>query len=181
MSADVSKKSRAHRQDEAAQLLAEDRLSDREIAAQVEITDRQLWRWKKLPEFAAKVEKIRTDAAAQLAAQGVRLKQNRINRLQARLDKMDALIEARGAKMAETQEIEGGETGLLVRDYKGKDADRAVYSFDAALVREMRDHEKQAAIELGEWTEKSEVNNIGNAVPVINVYQQQPGATGSQT
>ena len=32
----------------------------------------------------------------------------------------------------------------------------AEYAVDVALLREIREHEKQAAIELGQWTEKQE-------------------------
>jgi hypothetical protein len=52
-------------------------------------------------------------------------------------------------------EVAGGESGLLVRDYKGKDRDRAVYKFDAALAGELREHERQMAVEVGEWQDAS--------------------------
>ena len=50
--------------------------------------------------------------------------------------------------------IPGGTTGLLVKDFKGKDADRPVYKIDTATLAELRAIEKQAAEELGQWTEK---------------------------
>src|ERR1017187_5622963 len=51
-------------------------------------------------------------------------------------------------------EVPGGTTGLLVKDYKGKDADTLVYKVDTGLLAELRNHEKQAAEELGQWSEK---------------------------
>ena len=61
----------------------------------------------------------------------------------------------------EMQDAPGGKTGLLALDYKGKDADRAVYKLDAALLKEMRDLEREIAIELGQWTEKRELTGAG--------------------
>jgi hypothetical protein len=51
----------------------------------------------------------------------------------------------------------GGATGLLLKDYKGKDADQPVYKVDTRLLAELRAHEKQAAEELGQWSEKREL------------------------
>lgn len=141
----------------AAQLVAEDKFSNIEIAEKCGVTNRQLERWKQHPYFQARVNQIVEDTASALKKKGIRLKENRLNNLQLRVSKMMALIEARGAEM--TGEIAGGETGLLARDYKGKEADIAVYRFDAALMKELREHEKQTAIELGEWTEKQEVKS----------------------
>jgi hypothetical protein len=48
-------------------------------------------------------------------------------------------------------DIPGGNTGLLVRDYKGRNADVAVYKADNALMAEMPATERQPAEELGQW------------------------------
>jgi hypothetical protein len=82
----------------------------------------------------------------------------RVQALQNRWDRMRRLIEARSQDMA--AEVAGGETGLLVRDYKGKDANQVVYKFDAALVNELNKCEKQAAEELGQWVTKTETTVI---------------------
>ena len=42
---------------QAAQLVADDRLTDLAIAVEVGISDRQLRRWKHVPKFQAQVEK----------------------------------------------------------------------------------------------------------------------------
>jgi hypothetical protein len=53
--------------------------------------------------------------------------------------------------------VPGGETGLLVRTGRfivnGKAVD--VYAVDVGLLRELREHEKQAAIECGQWPQRS--------------------------
>ena len=55
----------------------------------------------------------------------------------------------------------GGATGMLVRDYRGKNAEREIYRFDAPLVAQINDILKQAAIEEGQWTEKRETASTG--------------------
>ena len=50
-------------------------------------------------------------------------------------------------------DVPGGASGLLCRDYKGKEADQMVKRFDPGvvlLVAELRGHERQAAEEVGQ-------------------------------
>jgi uncharacterized protein YjcR len=136
-----------------AQMVAES-VPYSEIAEKTGVSLRSVKRWATRPEFKARVQEIIEETKAALLAEGVRIRENRLRNLQSRIDKMHALMDARGVEMAETKEVAGGETGLLVRDYKGKDADQKVYRFDAALVKELREHEKQAAVEVGDWSEK---------------------------
>ena len=79
-------------------------------------------------------------------------------------ERMQRLLAARAAGMGQ-DEIEGGDTGLLVRKVKtvqllnGVSITRSEafeYELDAALLREMRELEKQAAMEVGQWTEKNQ-------------------------
>jgi hypothetical protein len=83
----------------------------------------------------------------------------RVGLLQDLVDRMRRVIEERGAEMAD---VPGGSSGLLVKTYKGKDADTAVYRFDAALVEQMNATCKQVAIEIGQWTEKRQVTLGGD-------------------
>jgi hypothetical protein len=51
-------------------------------------------------------------------------------------------------------DLPGGASGMLVRDYKGKEADRPATRIDPgviSLVAELRGHERQAAEELEQW------------------------------
>jgi len=64
---------------------------------------------------------------------------------------LDLILQQRAADMAD---VPGGASGLLVRDYKGKHADRLVTRIDPgviALLAELRAHERQAAEELEQW------------------------------
>jgi hypothetical protein len=61
------------------------------------------------------------------------------------------ILDQRGADMVD---LPGGASGILRRDYKGRRADRLVTRIDpgvAALVAELRGHERQAAQKLGQW------------------------------
>ena len=67
-------------------------------------------------------------------------------------------------------------TGLLVKDYRGKDANQVVWKFDSALESKIMEALKQAAIEEGQWREKrdqsgaSASTSSGNAsTPAANL------------
>jgi hypothetical protein len=69
---------------------------------------------------------------------------------------LDLILDQRGADMAE---VPGGASGLLVRGYKRKKADRLVTQIDpdaVSLVAELRGHERQAAEELEQWKTRVE-------------------------
>ena len=48
----------------------------------------------------------------------------------------------------------GAGNGMLVKDYRGKNAEQEIWKFDGALVTKILDVLKQAAIEEGQWSEK---------------------------
>jgi hypothetical protein len=60
----------------------------------------------------------------------------------------------------------GGATGLLVKDYRGKNAEQEIWRFDAGLISQINDTMKQAAIEEGQWTEKRDVSSSATAALV---------------
>jgi Terminase small subunit len=70
----------------------------------------------------------------------------------------EASLDAEGKPMADAEPpVPGGSSGLLCRDYKGKDATQPVYKVDTGIIglaAEIRNHEKQAAQELGQWSEE---------------------------
>lgn len=157
----------------AAELLAEGKLSDEKIAESLDIHRRTLDRWKTVVVFRDRVAELCHELADKLAAEGVRLKVNRLRNLQNRVDRMHRLIEARAEDLKD--DIAGGETGLLVRDYKHGGT---VYKFDAALLRELREHEKQAAIELGQFTEKRELEGqVSGDLKIVVEYKEQRDAS----
>lgn len=138
--------------EEAAMLCAEGKLNDTEIAQQLGIARYTLYKWRQEKEFADRIQS-RINALATLAmAKGLRDREGRLERLEKLVEKMERVIDERGAEMA--AECAGGKSGLLARDMKGVDR---VYKFDRGLVAEMRDTLKHIAQELGQWTEKKEL------------------------
>ena len=62
------------------------------------------------------------------------------------------LVEARSIEYADHL---GGATGMLVKDYRGKNAEQEIWKFDASLVVQICDVLKQAAIEEGQMERES--------------------------
>jgi transcriptional regulator with XRE-family HTH domain len=90
----------------AAQLVAEDRLSDEQIAARIGITRRQLDRWKKDPIFSAYVEETAQQLAEAIRGKGLVELQNRVAALNKRWDAMMAKLEERGLYVKQTTTID---------------------------------------------------------------------------
>jgi hypothetical protein len=83
---------------------------------------------------------------------------------------MFALIDARAADYEHEGDV--ASTGMLVKDYRGKEANQMVWKFDAALVAQINDTLKQAAMEKGQWTEKRDVKASDSlAAPKAKINQ----------
>jgi hypothetical protein len=154
----------------AAQLLAEDELTDAEIADRAGHSRRQLARWKNHPEFAAHVALLVKDFGDAIATKAIAKRVRRVDALNSRWLKMHQLIAERAKSMAS---VPGGETGLLVRKVKmlgsgenGREIDE--YEVDCGLLKEMRELEKQAAIEVGHWSEKHEYSGAVEIIQTIS-------------
>jgi hypothetical protein len=155
----------------AAVLLAQDELTDMEIVAQCGIAERTLYKWKKVPEFAARVKELAEEFGNALMRYAIARKQRRVALLDKTRARIEALIEARAAAL-EYRDAVGGFTGLLAHDVKqigsGENAERVdVYTADVALLKELREIAKQAAIECGQCDEKAAGSNGGQNVQVI--------------
>lgn len=180
---------------DAAQMIADGDLSYEAIARSVNCAPNTLLKWRAHPEFQAKVEEHRRDYREHVRRRGIAIREKRIASLNSRHDLMMQVIAERAAdpRMAE---IAGGTTGLVViTDWKRLPKDEskpkvlddagmekesplvAVVEFDAALVKALSDHEKQAAQDLGEWTNKTEVTGAnGGAVGITVIEIVQPPA-----
>lgn len=145
---------------QAAILLAENELTDEEIAATVNVNRTTLWRWRQHAEFTERI----TEHTAALQAASLRHAVAKRHKRLATLDRLHTkalgVIESRADDMA--GEAPGAETGLLVKSYKqigqGPGAQMVTeYAVDTALMREIRAIEEQAAKELGQWEEKQAI------------------------
>lgn len=152
--------------EEAALLSAMDELTDPQIAERLNIGLRTLGGWKANTEFKARVDEHIAEFRARVRRRGIAIVENRIAHLQRRHDLMNQVIIDRSHD-PKMEEVPGGRTGLMVHNVKsvgaGENAERVdLYEVDAALLKELREHERQVAQELGQWTEKKE--HSGNVI-----------------
>jgi hypothetical protein len=156
----------SEKQDEVAHAVARDELSNEAIAQEFKIGRATLDRWKLLPEFTRRVTEIRKAKREALLAKTIANIEFRVDALIDRQGRMRTVISERGEFYKRANEegnpryskVPGAETGLLCHEEKlSKYGSTDLYKVDVALLREMRETEKQLAIELGEWSEKREV------------------------
>ena len=119
-------------------------------------------------KVCTRVRELQETLSAGTIALEISSRNARVQALQNRWDRMreglNLLLAERGADMAE---VPGGSSGLLTVDYRGNQA-MPVYKVDTgllSLLSELRALEKQAAEELGQWTEKRERPGDGTTAP----------------
>lgn len=136
--------------------------------------------WLQLKHVRTRTSKtygqLREEFEREAITEGLARRAVRLREKMARHSLLKEVIAERADHM-EMQDAPGGKTGLLALDYKGKDADRKVYKLDAALLKEMRDLEREIAIELGQWAERKEVSGPDGAPFVINIIGDGPSFT----
>jgi len=137
-------------------MLAEDSVSDAEIAAACGVTRPALQKWKAREEFQTRIAEIvkrRKDAALRYS---IAQQDKRIADMDDRWRRMRQLIDARAEEL--NGAVPGGETGLLVRQIKLSNTGIQVEEFavDTGLLKEMRALEEQVAKELGQYADKPE-------------------------
>jgi hypothetical protein len=117
--------------------------------------------------ISARINELKTTIAARVVDLEIRKRGACVQVLQNTLDRMCNLIEARAIEYADHL---GGATGMLVKDYRGKNAEQEIWKSDAALVAQICDVLKQAAIEEGQWTEKREAKgSVGIYVIMVRL------------
>jgi hypothetical protein len=142
---------------QAAALVADDHLSDYQIAKRLGVAKMTLERWKRRPEFRQRVVELVAKLEEKSEQYAIYHRLLRVEQLDQRWQQMLDVIRQRAAD-PDHRKAPGGNTGLLVRTVKmigaGDTAQRVEeFTFDAALVRELREHEKQAAQEFGQFKE----------------------------
>lgn len=171
----------------AAQLVADDRLTDEQIAAEVGVSIQALYKWKRHPAFQARVAEIVAAYAAALKRKGLADKEFRLAALNDRHQRLQQIVEARAHALDEAQ-TSGGADPFLLLNWQGaalasgfatglvtlewattpKGGFRPQFKTDTALSGEMRALEKQAAQELGDWAEKHQMEHTGaDGAPLV--------------
>jgi hypothetical protein len=167
---------------EAALLIAEGRLTAREISKKLGISDRALRHWKRSPKFAARVAALSAEFAEASKKRGIARREYRVNNLANLLSDCLQVIEERAAdpKMAN---VPGGKTGLVVMQVK-RLGNKLMPEFvvDTTLIREIRAIQEQAAKELGQLVEKQEMKINARAIgdltdEELNALCEQLGIT----
>lgn len=144
---------------EAAQLLAVGELTNEEIAERVGVHTSTLWRWRKNAAFSARVEEHLEEIRAEIRRRGIGVVERRVDAFDRLWNKLHRVIADRADDM---KGVPGGSTGLLVRKFKtlgsGENAKTVEeYAVDTGLISEIRELGKQAAQELGQWVNRSNV------------------------
>lgn len=180
---------------QAALLCAEDDVSDEVIADRCGVSRKTLHTWRQHPDFQAQMG----DHIGQIQAAMLKLAIAKKHRRLAVLDDLYAksvtVIEERAAEYAAIAENNanqteqqrayrrtwggaalpaGGETGLLVRQVKqlGSGPSTQIieeFAVDTGLIKQIQSLQEQAAKELGQWVERSEMEQRTSVVQLIGV------------
>lgn len=144
--------------EQAAQLLAEGRYEQAEIAQKSGVERMTLWRWRQEPEFAARVEYLQEEFNKAALKRGIARKEYRINVLADKENRLRSVLEAR-ASDPDMSKIPGGETGLLVRKPVASMGVIVGYEYavDTGTLRELRALHEQVSKELGQLVDRREV------------------------
>src|SRR5260370_35713047 len=102
----------------AAQLVADDRLTDREIAEQCGIDKATLERWKLQAAFKARVQAIVEAYTKRALKHGIARRERRIGVLNDLHNKVLQVIDER-AKTEDMATVPGGITGIVTKTLKG--------------------------------------------------------------
>lgn len=142
----------------AVAFVVADDLSDEKIAVEVGVHRQTIQRWKKLELFKAACAKTIEESEKTILSVPIAQRRRRVDALQDRWKRMKKVIDARASDES-IAAIPGGDTGLLTRQYRGIGHGESFemveeFSVDTGLLREMRELEKQAAQEVGQWVDK---------------------------
>ena len=142
----------------AAWLVAEDNLTDEEIAAEVKITRRQLTNWKLRPDFSARVSWHIAQITERVLSSGYCRTDKRVALLGKNIKRLEAVVAAQ-AQDPRVSDQPGAETGLITRkDIPTRFGTIQEYGVAVGILAEERALLKHIAQEAGQWTERLNVN-----------------------
>jgi hypothetical protein len=165
------------RREQAAQEVAENRLTDEEIARNAGITRMGLHKWRQHTAFAARVEEHRAEYRKIVRSSGIAVLENRVAALDDRWRRMKDVISSRATRYANFEGTglvpKEAETGLVVLEETiGRGGKTRKWAVDTPLLAEMRNHEKQAAQELGQWEDRQNVSLDLSKLPDTEIVRR---------
>src|SRR5664279_2472092 len=101
-------------------------------------------------KVSARIKELKTANAANVVKVEIRKRSARVQVGQNMVDRLCRLREARALEYANHP---GGATGMLVKEYRGKNGQQEIWKFDASLVAQTNATLKQVAIEVGQWSQ----------------------------
>lgn len=147
-------------QERAAQMIAGGAKMPK-VSAETGISVRELWRLKKEPAFIDAIKRHGAELEAEVSREGIANKALRVRKRNMRAKMLERLILHRSQNERVRDYLGIGdpetyapEAGLIVVRWKGKEADTPEYAIDTPLLAEIRNLERDQAIEVGDWKEK---------------------------
>jgi transcriptional regulator with XRE-family HTH domain len=158
---------------EAAQLVADDVLTDLEIADKLGISRATLTRWKRSQNFRSQVGRITEAYAERALKHRIARKERRLTVLADIHDKLLEVIDER-SEWEEVAHVPGGKTGLITKTLKGigKGDDFQVvevYEVDTGTLKEIRAVQEQVAEELGQKVSRHQLTGPGGGPIEVNL------------
>lgn len=166
----------------AAELVADGELSDAQIGDRIGVTRQAIWQWRRVPEFMARVDQHINDTNAALRKRRISHVEQRVAAYNDRWLRLQRVIEARSTD-PNCLKGAGGDTGLLAHKVRmigsGENAMPVdEFEVDTGLLKELREIEKQAAIELGQWEEKQAISGLQQAHDNLKRRRERPRPGG---
>lgn len=159
-------------------MICEEGMTTTQVAESVGYPPSVVRMWLRRDDYQAKIREYHELFEEQMMQLSVAQKSRRIADLQTLLNKQKQVIDERATAYSHIPV--GGGSGLLVKQTKSVGTGPTAYEvseyvYDSAIVKDILSIHKQAAIELGQWSEKSEnVSRVEHQVNVIRFEAQAP-------
>lgn len=146
------------RKEEAARLLAEDDLTDEEIARRAGITRRQLTTWKQDPSFRQAVNEHVALIRDQILSRGYARVEKRVQLLDTNLRRLEAIVEAQ-RENPDVRGHPGADTGLIFyKEIPTRTGKAEEFFVHTALLAEERALLSDIAKHTGQWIDRISAN-----------------------
>ena len=156
----------------AALLVAENDLSQEKISVEVDVARETLRRWIAEPEFQQQVGDYIGEIQAGMLKLSIAKKHVRLKELDTLKQKLFTVLEERGEEL--DGQSGGAGTGVIVKRIKavGTGQNQTIveeFEVDAGTIKTIMSLHEQAARELGQWVDKSQVETETRVVEVVGV------------